>query len=492
MTDDLVLTIDAGTSGCKALLFDVDGREVGRHVEPCDSTTPRPSWAELRPDLVLQAVCAAVGQALGSVEAARVKGIGVSAQLGIVPVDRSGRPLANILTWMDKRAVAQAQRINETLGPEAIYSKTGRRVDPEWAACKILWLKDEQAREYAKTHRFLTVKDFIVHYLTGAFVMDETQASYSMLYNVSTRAWEEEFFQALDLATEKMPEVRPATTLAGELSSAAAESMGLSSGLPVFTGASDGTMATLGAGLVQERDAVNVVGTTDGFFVCTSQPAFDPAARTLVNCYAIPGLWSQGGPMSTTGGCLKWFCDNFVLTESGGSSRYAELDKVASSLPPGSEGLLCVPSLVGERTPVWDPDVRGAFVGLGVQHHREHLFRAILEGSSYGARRVLAVLQEQGVHVDRVLLVGGGAKSDLWAQIRADVFGKPVVRPKVQEATCLGTALIVGVGIGLYESVEAGIARVVDLSSVVEPMAAHIPIYDEMYARYVALHDKLR
>ena len=490
---DLLLTLDAGSGGCKALLFDAAGQEVARSARPYAVEDPQPGWVELSPHTVRDHALLAAQDVLEGQDASQVRGVGVSAQLGVVAVDERGEAVTNVLTWMDKRAQAEAAEFDAAYGPEALYAICGRRVDPEWSACKILWLKKNDPERYAATHKFLTLKDYLLCRLTGKFVIDETQASYSMLFNVRERRWHDEFFDRLELDKNKMPEVLPATAVAGTLRGEIAQKLGLSEGVPVVTGASDGTMAALGAGLTRERTAANVVGTTDVFHACTDQPKFDQKLRTLVTCHALPGTWVQGGPMSTTGGCLKWFSQKFAqpeieLAEKLHTSPYILLDKQVEDMEPGSEGLFFFPSLVGERTPFWNPKARGVAFGLSLHHEKRHVYRAILEGSAFSARQVLSILEEQSVPVDQIILVGGGAKSQLWAQIRADVCAKPVVVPKVEEATGLGTALLLAVAIGLYPDLDAAIESTLDLTTVIEPNDASVRAYGELYERYATLH----
>lgn len=491
---DLLLTLDAGSGGCKALLFDAAGQEVARSAQPYATEDPQPGWAELSPAVVCEQAALAVREVLDGRDAAQIRGVGVSAQLGLVAVDARGDAVTNVLTWMDKRAQAEAAQIEQAYGVEALYEVCGRRVDPEWAACKILWLRTNDPKKYASTHKFLTLKDYLVCRLTGSFVIDETQASYTMLFDVRERKWHDELFDRLALDRSKMPDVLPATAIAGEVNDEASRMFGVPAGIPVVTGASDGTMAALGAGLTRERVAANVVGTTDVFHACTDQPMFDSKMRTLVTCHALPDTWVQGGPMSTTGGCLKWFCQKFAQPEMDLASKlrtspYMLLDKQVDGIDPGADGLFFFPSLVGERTPFWNPKARGVAFGLSLEHDKRHVYRAILEGSAFATRQVLEILEEQGVPVDRIILVGGGAKSRLWTQIRSDVCNKPVVVPKVEEATALGTALLVAASVGLYPSVDDAIAATLDLTTVIEPIPDNVRAYEALFERYVSMHD---
>ena len=493
-SSDLILVIDAGTQSCKALVIDAQGRTVAASAERMRITRTRRDWAELEPTSLLGAVEVAVRDALAEVSTDRIAGIGVSAQLGMVPVDSDGAALQNIFTWMDKRAAAEANQLRAELGEDQVHRVTGRRIDPEWPACEMLWLRQNAPECYLRTDCFLSLKDFIVRHLTGRSVVDETHACYSLLFDVSSRNWHTPFIETLGLDASKLPTILPAGGQAGGLQPHAAACFGLTEGTPVITGGPDGTMAALGAGLVDEGVAVNVVGTTDVIFACSGEPQFDRQARTVTNCHVVPDRWVVGGPMSMTGGCVQWFSDEFESPSGAPSTQEAvrQLDERASEAGPGVEGLFCIPSLVGERAPRWEPSMRGAFVGLAPNHRRHHLFRAILEGAAYGARYMLNCLQDQGIVTQRLLLVGGGAKSRLWAQIRADVCGIPVVMSDTEEATAVGTAVLVAVATGVRPSIDEAVESMLGSQKVIIPNGDDQAVYDSLYARYLSLHAALR
>ncbi len=499
---NLLLTLDAGTSSCKAEVFTPEGEAVsnGSGTYPVDS--PGPGRVELEAGVLVSAAKTAVGKALEGVDTAELAGMGVSAQLGLAALDRDGRLLGNILTWADRRAVEQAERIEATLGPEKIYAVCGRRVSPEWPLAKILYYQQHHPEQHAATAKYVSLKDYLVHQLTGAFVTDPAHASYSLLYNVAERRWEQDFLTAFDLAGEQLPDVFPAHHIAAETQGSFAAELGLPAGLPVIVGGPDGSTGSLGAGVVSEQTTVNIAGTTDVLFTCSNRPAFDPERGTLVNCYLLPDKWVHGGPMSTTGGCLQWFAEQFAQAEASqaseqGISIYELLDSKAEKVPPGSEKLLALTSLVGERTPHWEPDRRGTFFGLGPQHTKAHLYRAIMEGAAFSVRALmerLEALERPGrpnARAGEVILAGGGAKSRLWTQIRADILGKPIRLPKVLEATNLGSALLTAVALGFYPGFEQAAASMIRVNRQVEPNPANQRIYNDLYGVFGELHKAL-
>ncbi len=499
---NLLLTVDAGTSSCKAEVFTPEGESVASGSVAYQVDSPSPGHAELDAGMLVSAAKTAVGKALACIDTAELAGMGVSAQLGLAALDRDGRLLGKILTWADRRAGEQADQIEATFGPEKIYAVCGRRVSPEWPLAKILYYQQHHPEQHAATARYVSLKDYLVHQLTGAFVTDPAHASYSLLYNVGARRWETDFLSAFDLAAEQLPDVFPAHHIAGETQGRFAADLGLPAGLPVIVGGPDGSTGSLGAGLVSEQTAVNIAGTTDVVFTCSNAPAFDPERGTLVNCYLIPDKWVLGGPMSTTGGCLEWFVDQFAEVETAraaeqGVSVYELLDRRAAEIEPGSEKLIALTSLVGERTPYWEPDRRGTFFGLGPRHTKAHLYRAVMEGAAFSVRALMERLEglERGDQSDNrareVILAGGGAKSRLWTQIRADVLGRPIHLAKTIEATNLGSALLTAVSLGFHGGIEEAAAAMIGTERLVEPDPARQQVYEDLYGVFVELRDAL-
>ena len=489
---ELLLTIDVGSRCSKCVLFDLSGNPLASGQSDYKTSQPHPGWAEIDPSELLEAVLTSLRQALQEIDTGMIRGVGVTAQLGLVGVDLTGSPVSKILPWMDRRSTRQAARISRTLGNSEVYRVSGRRVDPERMACKILWLKQNDPNAYRDVHQFLTIKDYLVYQLTGQSIIDETHASYSLLFNIRDRVWEQSFLEALDLEESYLPRVHTAQTIVGQTSGLFCSAAGIPKDLPVIAGCSDGSAGTLGAGLISEGDAVNVSGTTDVLLACTPEPYFDPNMGTLVNCYPIPEMWGQGGPHSMTGGCLRWFYDTFAETGTAVEKWLHTLEREVRHIAPNPTKLLCIPSLVGERTPMWDSNVRGVFFGISSRHKRAHFFRAILEGSVFGLKRSLETLENLGLDINRIRLVGGGAGSKLSASIRADILSKPIVLPSVPEATSLGTAILAAVGTGAFSNFGEAVAHMVSLTESIEPNPRNQPVYEMLYQEFLALHDSLK
>lgn len=493
---NLLLTLDAGTSACKAEVFTHTGKSIASHSVSYQIYSPSPGYAELDFSVLNSAVRIAVGRSIESINTSELAGMAVSAQLGLAAIGSDGKLLGNILTWADRRASDQAKLIEATFGLKKIYDVCGRRVSPEWPLAKILYYQQHESERHAATAKYLSLKDFLVYRLTGKFVTDPAHASYSLLYNVATQQWEQEFIQAFKIMDDQLPDVFSAHSIAGHTWGEFSEELGLPEGIPVIVGGPDGSTGSLGAGLVSEQTTVNVAGTTDVVFKCSSEPVFDPFHGTIVNCYLIPGSWVSGGPMSTTGGCLQWFVQCFADAEKKqaseqGVSVYEILDRQASQVSAGSEKLIAFPTLVGERTPFWEPERRGSFLGLGPQHTKAHMYRAIMEGSAFSVRALCERLDEQSGSADQVILAGGGAKSRLWTQIRADIFGKPIRLPQTLEATNLGSALLAAVGLGLYSDFQEAAQEMIRMGPVVEPNQDNQSRYQDLYETFCEFHDVL-
>jgi xylulokinase len=491
-----LLALDAGTSACKAEVFTPEGRSVSSGVSGYGRESAGPGQTELAPEALRAAAIAAVREALAGTDPRQIAGVGVSAQLGLASVDRDGRPVGSLITWADPRGAEQARSIAQRFGESEMYSTCGRRVSPEWILPRILHLRETDPEHWSRAETHLSIKDFLLLELTGRRLTDPTHASYTLAYDVVNRRWSTDILKTMDIPPETLPEVVPSDQIAGETGEARAKEMGLPSGLPVIVGGPDGTLAALGAGLVDEGRAIVVVGTTDVVFTCSRTPVFDPQRGTVVNCYAVPDRWALGGPMSSTGGCLEWFAGTFARAEVDeaarkGISPYSHLDELAATVPPGSEGLLCIPSLVGERAPHWQPHRRGVFFGLSTRHGVGHMTRAILEGSAFASRVMVERLESCGVSVNEIVLAGGGAKSRLWSQIRTDVLDRPVRVPEVTSATNLGTALLLAVALGHHPDCATAAEKMVAFRDRFEPDHTQRDHYRSLYAAYLDLRAAL-
>jgi xylulokinase len=489
----MVLTIDAGTSGCKSILFDLHGKIFSDGFADYRVHETDEGYVELDQSILLDAVKKSVTEAISTGRYNEILGICISAQLGMVVVDKQGNALFPIITWIDKRADVQVETIRNIFDEKTLYKKSGRNISAELTAPKLLWLMENKSDEMKRALKVLSIKDFLVHYLTDEFVTDPIHASYSLMFDVKEQKWNYNFIDKLGIDIEMLPEVKPCHEVVGLLSRKAAEYLSLAEDIPVINGGPDGSIGVFGAGLIQEGSVVNMVGTSDVVFALSKKPRFDPEMKTIINNYAISDRWAIGGPMSTTGGCLKWFVEDILLDSNIGDSKsvnsdYLDLMKRVENISPGSDGLYVIPSQIGERTPFWDPYMKGVFWGLTLSHRREHVVRAILEGSSFLSRNLIELLISQEITVNKVIMVGGGAKNHIWARIRADIFGIPVVVPKVINATCLGSAFLIYIGLGIYNSFTETVQQCLEIEKTISPIQNNYHMYNQIFKKFMELH----
>ncbi len=483
----LLLGLDIGTSGGRAILFDPAGRPVAQATERWAPHVPRADWAQLDAEAIWASALGMLRAVQARAPEGRLAAMAVSAQLTTVFLDAAGAPVFPVLPWLDRRAEAEARLLEAEAGREGLAAVAGRRAAAERPAAIARWLQRHEPAAWSRTACVCTLKDFLVFRLTGRLATDEPHASYSLLFDVTRRRWDAGLCALAGVPAGRLPEVLPSPALAGRVHGAAAEQSGLPAGIPVAAGGPDGTLAALGAGLTMPAVGVDVAGTTDVVFACLSAPKLDPKGGVVANAHACPDRWLLGGPTTTTGGMLAWFAEHVA-----GETDFERLMREAAGLPPGAEGVRCLPALSGERTPVWDAGARAAFAGLGLAHRRAHLVRAILEACACVVRRVHAAIAGLGEVVEEMRLVGGAAESPLWAQIRADVLGLPVRRMPVRDASALGAAMLAAVAAGLFPDVVTAAQAMSGGGELLCPDAAAHARYEEVYAAFERMQALLR
>lgn len=468
-----LLAHDLGTTGNKATLFDESGRLIASHLAPYSVSYPQVGWAEQDPIEWWQAVGSATRALLVQAKIApdAITAVTFSGQMmGTVPIDAHGTPLRSAIIWADQRAVDEANFMAERCGAEVVYQRTGHRISPAYLAAKWLWIKNHQPGVYQQTDKFLCAKDYIAFQLTGQAATDYSDASGSNLFELASRTWSTDLIEAIGLDVNKLPDVHASTDIIGAVTRAASEATGLAVGTPVIIGGGDGACAGVGAGVVQSGEAYCYIGSSSWISFASDVPVLDRQQRTFTFHHLHPQLYAPMGTMQAAGGARDW------LLRQIGEVGDAEIDQVA----PGANGLLCLPYLIGERSPWWNPQARGAFVGLTMNHSRAEMTRAMLEGVSFNLRLILDALESQGTPIPSIRLIGGGAQSPVWRQMLADVFARPVqLLDLITEATSWGAAVAGGVGIGLYPdwSVAKQQARI---QLTVEPNAASVARYGEL------------
>lgn len=496
---EFILAHDLGTTGNKATLFDGEGKMVGSAFSGYEVDHPQATWAEEDPADWWRAVVATTRQLLGTsgVAPGEVAVVSFSGQMmGCLPVDAEGRPLRRCIIWADQRAVEQAARLAEQLGEERVYRITGHRISATYSGPKIMWLRDHEPDVFKQAHKFLHVKDYIAYRLTGAYATDRSDASGMSLYDLDRGSWSDEILNAIDLDPCLLPEIHDSTDVIGEITREAATELGLAAGTPVVIGGGDGGCAAVGAAAVAEGPAYNYIGSSSWIAFAAPKPIYDPRRRTFNWAHMVPGMFMPCGTMQAAGGSYQWLRRQVCWiegreAEETGEDVYEIMNRRAAESVPGAHGLLFLPYLQGERSPHWNPKARGGFVGLQVTHTRADLIRAVLEGVSLNLRTILQAFLEAGARIDEIILIGGGAKGQLWRQILADVFGRPTLRPRLlDEATSLGAAVAGGIGVGLFRDFSV-VNQIVEIVDRHEPNPAACTAYDRLYPVFLAAYDAL-
>ncbi|HEY5532478.1 MAG TPA: FGGY-family carbohydrate kinase [Candidatus Anoxymicrobiaceae bacterium] len=493
---DLLIGHDVGTGGSKSVLADTDGNLMAGTFQPYEVSYPRPNWAEQDPEDWWRAVSAGTRQLLDEtgVDPSRIRGIGFAGQMiGIVPVNAEGELLSHAIVWLDSRADEQAERLIRRLGGKRIFTliagalPTGKDV-----VCKLAWLKEKEPELFSDTHAFLDVTGYMVLRATGEFSMDHSGAGGTGLLDNKTREWSSMLARLVSVPLEKMPPVHRSIDIVGGLTDAAARDMGLVEGTPVIAGMADIPAAATGSGALENGDAHIYLGTSSWLCLSLSKPKNLPKNGIVSVASPDPSMFIMLGESETAGLCLKWFADNLATAaerERAGPDEmaiFAILDEIVAGVKPGAENLVFTPWMFGERSPVGDTTLRASFFNLSLEHRREHLLRAVYEGVAYNLRWMVEEVERHGMPIKSLRAIGGGAKSDIWMHIMADVTGKPVEALACpQEAGALGVALAVAVGLGIFGDYKH-IKKILKLRETFQPDPANASRYQELFA---AFHD---
>lgn len=493
-----LLGIDIGTSGTKVIAIDETGKVAATASAEYPLSTPRPLWAEQRAEDWWEATCSCVKRVLEIVPAEEVAGVGLSGQMhGLVMLDEAGDVLRPAILWCDQRTQAQCDYITDVVGQETLTAETCNPVLTGFQAPKIIWVRDNEPKIYERARHFLLPKDYIRYKLTGEFATEVSDASGTSLLNVPKRQWSEVVLEKLQIPIEYLPKVYESFEVSGQITELGANATNLKVGTPVVGGGGDQAAGAVGNGIVRSGIISVATGTSGVVFAFADAPTIDPSLRVHTFCHAVPNKWHVMGVMLSAGGSLRWYRDTLSAPESrvAGLMKidpYELITREANAVPAGSEGLLFLPYLTGERTPHPDPQARGGFIGLTVRHNKAHMARAVLEGVAYGLRDSLAILQDMNISIGNVRASGGGARSDVWRQIQADVFNFPLSTINVDEGPALGVALLAGVGAGLYASVEEACSSVIKVTSSTPVIQKNAEIYEKYYSVYRALYPALK
>jgi xylulokinase len=496
----LFLGIDLGTTGVKALVINEVGRVLAKHIETYPLYHPYPGWAEQYTEDWWKAVVRAIQAILSQLgnQAQEVISLAFSGQMhGSVFLNKAGQVIRPPILWCDTRTTPQCQEITERVGKDRLYTLVSNPALEGFTAPKVLWLREHEPQHYKQLHTLLLPKDYIVYRLTGRKVTEVSDAAGTLLFDVRHRRWSTELVELLELPPEILPEVLESIDVVGRLTPEAARVTGLSPHVQVVAGGADNTCSAVGNGIIEEGLVLSSIGSSGVIFAHTDTPRQDPFGRLHTFNHSIPNKWYLMGVMLAAGLSLKWFKEAFGEEEVrvarlAGLEAYELLDQEAAQVPPGSEGLLFLPYLYGERTPHQDAQARGVFLGISSCHGKPHFVRAILEGVAFGLRDSLELIEELGISIREVRLTGGGARSPLWRQIQADVFGRPVALPAIDEGPAFGAALIAGVGSGFYKSIMDAVQCAVQIRDHLEPRPEGVEAYQALYPIFKGLYGSLR
>ncbi len=492
--------IDIGTSGTKSILMEESGRIVADATQEYPLSAPHPGWSEQDPRDWWNAVCATCKQVIADsgVDPKDIKGVGYSGQMhGSVFLDKAGSVVRPCILWNDSRTVAECEEITQKATPEKLHEWVSNPAMTGFTAPKVVWLRNHEPENFAKTRHVMLPKDYVRYCMTGEVATDISDAAGTVLYNVRERRWSTELLDVLEIPHEWMPPVKASYEITGEVTAQAAEACGLAVGTPVVGGGADNPCGAVGSGVVSEGRVMLSLGTSGVIFSPCDSPKVDPGERLHSFNASPPDQWYLMAVTLSAGMCLRWYRDRFAVEERAvaeekGTDPYNIMMEKAGSVEAGAEGLYFLPYLMGERCPINDPMARGAFVGLSFRHGPEHMIRSIVEGISFALRDNMEVIRALGVNIDQVRLIGGGAKSPLWRQMMADIMGCEIAILEQSEGPAQGAAILAGKGVGLYDDLKAATDEMLPVAQTIEPDAESKKRYNDIYSLFHGLYPALK
>ena len=492
-----LLGLDIGITGCKAVAFSSEGDMLAQAYREYRLYQPQPGWMELDPAEVWAAVAGVIRQVTAAVAADPVRALSVSTHgESVVPVDAQGRPIYGFITAIDTRAGEQARWWGERLGKERIFHITGMPLHPMYTVNKLMWLRQNDPHVFRAAHRFLCMQDFVFHQLGLPPTMDRTLATRTMAFDVSRLAWSEEILELAQLDVARMSQVLPSGTVIGEIPAAVIEELGLAPGAVGVTGGHDQPSGALGCGAIAEGVAMDSTGTVECVAVASPRLVLNEAlmqSNLPIAPHTAPGMYLVLGYSSTGGALLRWYRDNFAGAERQEAERTGQdvYDLILQQATAGPSPVLILPHFVGAGTPSMDADSKGAILGLDLSTSRGQIIKAMLDSVSYEVKLSLDAMEAAGIAVRELRAFGGGAKSPLWLQTKADIYGKPVRAVAVSEAPCLGVAILAGVATGVFSSMEEALAQMVRIGRTYEPDLALHERYMESFQLFAQVYPTL-
>lgn len=496
---EYILAIDLGTTAIKVLLFQSNGQVISNSTQEYKLLTPTELAVELEVEKYWNAFKKGLTEVLAQakIDSSKIKSIGISAQgETLILVDKEGKSLTNAIVWLDNRAQQEAEELVKEFGNENTYHITGQvEIVPTWPAAKILWFKKHKPDIYRQVAKYLLIEDYFIYRLCGKYVCEGSLICSTVYWDIIKKAWWKDMLSYLGVKEVQLPEIRESGEVVGSIQLKIARELGLSADTLVTTGALDQACGAIGVGNLVPGVISENTGAALAICATVDHPIFDKKGRMPCHYHGIPDTYMAH--TFTTGGMgLRWFRDKFCSLEIDISSfinidSYNLLDQEAAQVPPGCNGLVMLPHLQGAMAPESNPKAKGVFYGFTLHHGKAHFIRSIMEAIAFAVQRNIDVLEDLGIKVDEIRSLGGGSRSLLWSQIKADVTQRSVYIMENEEAACLGAAMLAGVATGIYSNLKVATKKMVSIKKKVKPNKANMDIYKQGYKRYTSLYNSL-
>ena len=496
MNETLLLGIDLGTGGCKITIINPKGDILAEASAEYETFHPKPSWCEQDPQDWFSALihCLKKITDSGIIDLKDVKSIALDGSThNAVLLDEQMQVIRPTIMWTDQRSVDEVGFLEQEWGAD-IFRITYQKVSPTWTLPQLLWIKNHEPENFEKIFRIMFVKDYVRYLLTGSWETDFIDAQGTLFFDAANNQWSDKLCQLIGLPTEVLPSICIPTDIVGKITTQASQLTGLREGTPVICGTSDVTVEDYAAGAIRPGQCIIKLATAGNVNVMTARPIPNPFAITY--SHVVPGLWYTAAATNTAAYAMRWFRDNFCSEEFRKSREIGEnvftlMGNLTQSIPTGSAGLIFHPYLLGERAPYWDSYLRASFVGASMSHTKGHFIKALMEGVAFSLRDCFGLIEKMNIEVTEFIIIGGGSKSDEWSQIVCDIFGKKLVRPSIVDAS-YGSALLAGVGIGIFSDVLEAVHQCVKVDKIFESNDLNHLKYIELFKLYQEIHDKLK
>ena len=494
-----ILSLDLGTTAIKVALVDREGRLVATSTQEYLLLTPDTLSVELPVETYWKAFKEGVRDVLArsGVDAKSIRSMGISAQgETLILLDEAGAPIRNAIVWMDNRAQEEAEELNRHFTPQETYRVTGQvSIVPTWPASKVLWLKHREAGSFAKVRKILLIEDYFIYRMTGALVCEGSLICSTVYWDINRKTWWQEMLKYLGIDEEMLPEIREPGVRVARIKDDVARELGLNPGVEICTGALDQAAGAIGVGNIRKGLFSENTGAALAICATVDSSFMDPARQMPCHYHGLPDMY-MAHTFTTGGMVMKWFRDGFCAEElsidrATGLDAYYLMDRQAERVPPGSDGLIMLPHLSGAMAPEANPKAKGVFFGATLKHTKPHFIRSIMEAIGFIVQRNIKAVEAMGIGIGEIRALGGGSKSDIWNQIKANITGKVVVTTETSDAACLGAAILSGRAVGMFSDLEDAVARMVKLKKRFVPDPVHHAVYQGLFEKYVALYEAL-